>query len=131
MRLIIRLLLSAIAFTSILPMIHGIDFHGNFLVALSLSLIFAVVLWAVENIVLAIAALWTIGSFGIALLWLIPMWIVGFWLLPTFALIITADVMPQNLSIEGFFPAAAAGLVMLFIALVTSKIFWPDKKRAH
>lgn len=130
MRTMIRLLLSAIAFVSILPMIHGIDFHGNFWIALLISVVFGVMLWAVEAITVAIAAVWTISSFGLALLWLIPIWIIGFWLLPVFAFILTADVMPQYLSVSGFIPAAEAGLIMLFIALLTSKTFWPDKKRS-
>jgi uncharacterized membrane protein YvlD (DUF360 family) len=132
MRLIIRVLLSALAFTTVLPMIHGFSFHGSFLIALAISVMFGIMLWAVETLTIAIAALWTIGSLGIALLWLIPMWILGFWLLPVLALILTADVVPQNLAISGFQPAALAGVVLLFICLLTSKFFWPDRQgRAH
>lgn len=129
MRLITRLLLSALAFTTIIPMIHGISFHGSFFIAFAISLIFGIVLWAVESITVGLAALFTIGSFGIALLWIIPLWILGFWLLPVLALILTADVMPQNLAISGFQPAAIAGLVLLLISLITSKIFWGGKTR--
>jgi len=38
MRLIIRILLSALAFTTVLPMIHGFSFHGSFLNALGISI---------------------------------------------------------------------------------------------
>lgn len=132
MRLLLRLLLSAIAFTSVLPMIRGISFHGNFATALMISFVFALMLWAVETLTMGIAAVWTLGTLGLALLWLIPAWILGFWLLPAIALILTADVMPQSLSVDGFCSAALAGVVMLFIALITSKFFWKaGGKTAH
>lgn len=128
MRLIIRLLLSAFAFTTILPMIHGISFHGGFWTASLLALVFFVLLWAVETICIALAAIWTIGSLGLALLWIVPLWIVGFWLLPAFALMLTSNLLPQYFTVGGFFPAAVAGLVMLFVALLTSKMFWPEDR---
>lgn len=131
MRLIIRLMLSAFAFTTVFPLIHGIDFHGNFVIAILISLVFGLMLWAVENLVTAISAIWTVTTFGLALLWLIPLWIVGFWVLPAFALILTADVMPQYLSISGFLPAAFAGFVLLLIGLATSKSFWRENRKAH
>jgi uncharacterized membrane protein YvlD (DUF360 family) len=86
-------------------------------------------LWAVETLTMGLAAIWTLGTLGLALLWLIPLWILGFWLLPAIALILTADVMPQSLSVDGFYPAALAGLVMLVIALATSKFFWKDGRK--
>ncbi len=132
MRLLFRLLLSAIAFTSVLPMIHGISFHGSFATALLISFVFGLMLWAVETLTMGIAAVWTLGTLGLALLWLIPAWILGFWLLPAIAIILTADVMPQSLSVDGFFPAAIAGVVMLCIALATSKLLWQNgRKPAH
>jgi len=129
MRLIFRLFLAALAFRTIFPMIHGISFHGSFLIALSISLIFVVMLWAVETFILGLAALPTDFGCGVALVWLIPLWILGFWLLPVLALILTADVMPQNLAVSDFQTAARAGLVLLFVGLVTSKFFWNDRRR--
>lgn len=129
MRLLLRLVLTALAFTTVLPMIGGIDFHGNFVAALIMSVLFAVLLWAVELIAVALAAVWTIGSFGIALLWIIPMWIVGFWMFPAIALMLTADIMPQYLSVSGWMPAAIAGFVMLAIGLITSDFFWGGDRR--
>ncbi|MBX9571600.1 MAG: phage holin family protein [Candidatus Obscuribacterales bacterium] len=131
MRFISRLLLTAFAFTTILPMIHGINFHGNFGVALVLSLVFGVLLWAVEAVAKALAAIFTITSFGLALLWIIPVWILGFWILPATALIITADLLPHFLSIQGVFPAVLAGLVMLGIGLLTSEVQGQNRRTAH
>lgn len=128
MRIVVRLILSAIAFTAILPMINGIDFHGNFLAALLLSIIFGIMLWAVEAIAVALAAVWTVGTFGIALLWIIPFWVLGFWVFPAFALKLTADIMPQYLTVSGFFPAVIAGLVMLGVGVLTSNIIWTKKQ---
>lgn len=123
MRGILRLVLTALAFVAVLPMIPGIDFHGNFLSALLISILFGLMLWLIELGVGLIAALWTVASLGLALLWLIPLWVIGFWVLPALALLLTAHFVPQHLTITGFWPAALAGLVMMLIGLVTSKTF--------
>lgn len=129
MRLIIRLVLTALAFTTVLPIIPGISFHGNFLAALGISIVFGLMLWAVELVISGIAAVWTIGSLGLALLWLIPAWLFGFWLLPAVALMLTASMFPDHLVINGFLPAALAGIALLLVGLLTSKIFWREKSK--
>lgn len=121
MRLILRLLLSAIAFTAILPLINGIDFHGNFVSALLLAVVFGLMLWVVDLIAVAISAMATISSFGMALLFLIPMWVFGFWLLPAVALKLASDIMPNTFTVNGWMPAILGGLVMLGISMLTSK----------
>jgi uncharacterized membrane protein YvlD (DUF360 family) len=128
MRLIIRLVLSAAAFVFILPLIHGIDFHGNFGQALLLSIVFGIMLWLVDLIAVAFSAVATISSLGLALLWLIPLWLLGFWVLPAVALKVVSDLMPGSLTITGWWPAVFGGLVMLFIGMVTSGSAW---KKAH
>jgi hypothetical protein len=120
MRLIARLLLSAIAFTSILPLIHGIDFHGNFWAALGLAIVFGLMLWVVDIIAVAISTVAAVTTLGVALLWLIPLWIFGFWLLPAVALKMVSDVMPNFLHVQGWIPAILGGLVMLGISMLTS-----------
>jgi uncharacterized membrane protein YvlD (DUF360 family) len=117
---IIKIALSVLAFTTILPMIPGIDFHGNVASAVVLSLVFGIMLWGIELIVGAVATIWTVTTLGLALLWLIPLWITGFWVMPALALMLTADLMPTCLSINGFLPAAEAGFVMLLIGLLTN-----------
>lgn len=129
MRGILRLVLTALAFVAVLPMIPGIDFRGGFLSALLISLLFGLMLWLVELGVGLIAALWTVASLGLALLWLIPLWVIGFWVLPAWALMLTAQFVPQHLTIAGFWPAALAGLVMMLIGLVTSNTF--KRKKAN
>ena len=120
MRLIARLMLSAIAFTSILPLIHGIDFHGNFWQALFLSVIFGLMLWIVDIIAVALSAAVAVGTWGMALLWLIPLWVLGFWLLPAVALKVVSDIAPNYLTVRGWIPAILGGLIMLFISLITA-----------
>lgn len=118
--LLLRVLLSIVAFSLVLPVIPGIDFHGNFFAAFALSIVFGLMLWLVEALAVALAALWTLSTFGLALLWIIPLWVIGFWFLPTAALLITAQILPQYLTVDGFLPAALAGLVMLLIGIVSS-----------
>lgn len=120
--LLFKLLLSALAFAYLLPMIPGINFHGGFFMAILISIVFGIMLWAVDLAAIALSAILTVTSLGLALLWLIPLWIFGFWLLPAVALKLVSDFMPTTLSISGWLPAIFGGLVMMFIGMVTSHI---------
>lgn len=121
-RLIIRVILKALAFIYLLPMIHGIQFHGTFLHAIGLAIFFSMMLWAVEALAVGIAAIMTVSTFGLALLMLIPLWIFGFWIMPAIALKLVADLMPAYLSISGWLQAVVGGLVLLFIGMITGTL---------
>lgn len=118
--LLLKIGLTAAAFAFILPLIPGISFHGGFLTAILISLLFGVMLWITDVVAVALSAVITIGSLGMALIWLIPLWILGFWLLPAVALKLVADFMPGNLTVAGWIPAILGGLIMMFIGLVTA-----------
>jgi uncharacterized membrane protein YvlD (DUF360 family) len=118
-RQIIRLVLIALAFYFVFPMIDGIQIHGNFGHIFIAAIAFAFLGWLVETIALAISAVLTIGTLGLALLILVPLWLLGFWLLPAFVLKLLADFMPTYLTISGWVPAILGGLVMLVIGVIT------------
>jgi uncharacterized membrane protein YvlD (DUF360 family) len=128
-RYLIRLALIASAFYFIFPLIPGIQFHGNFGYALGAGVLFAFLGWIVESIAIAISAILTIGTFGMALFVLLPAWILGFWLLPALVLTYVADIMPATLSFTGWWPAIWGGLVMLCIGIVTSGHFEERAKK--
>lgn len=130
LRYLIRLVLIAGTFYFIFPMIPGVQFHGNFVHALGAGILFAVLGWVVEAVAIAISAILTIGTLGMALLILIPLWVLGFWLLPALVLRYVADFMPATLSFTGWEPAILGGLVMLFVGIITSGKIYDRVKRA-
>jgi hypothetical protein len=119
-RYLIRLVLIACAFDFIFPMIPGIQFHGSFMHALFVGVFFAFLGWVVESLAIALSALLAIGTLGMALIVLIPAWLLGFWLLPAVTLKYVADIMPATLSFAGWEPAIWGGLLMLAIGIATS-----------
>jgi hypothetical protein len=119
-RYLIRLLLIAATFDFIFPLIPGTEFHGSFLHALGVGVLFAFLGWVVESLAVALSAVLTIGTLGAALLILIPAWLLGFWLLPAVVLRWVADIMPATLSFAGWLPAIEGGLLMLLIGVATS-----------
>jgi len=127
MRFLLQLFFTAIAFTTVLPLIHGISFHGGFASALLLAVFFGIVLWVIDFSALAISAVLTISSLGLALLWLIPLWIFGFWLLPAVALKVVADLVPNYLTVAGWTPAVLGGLVMMVVGILTSGSTWKER----
>ena len=119
-RYFIRLVLCACAFYFLFPMIHGVHYHGNFLHALFAGAVFALIGWLVEVCAIAISTIFAVGTLGLGLLILIPLWLFGFWLLPAIALKVVADFMPDTLAFSGWTPAIWGGLIMLCIGVVTS-----------
>ncbi|MDZ4837216.1 MAG: phage holin family protein [Candidatus Melainabacteria bacterium] len=119
MSFLIRLVLLALAFQFLLPMIPGIQVHGGFVTSLGLALMFSVLGWIVSWVAALITAFLAVGTLGLALLVLIPLWLVGFWLLPAYTLMLTSDVMPTYLQVAGWTPAIMGGLLTLVIGIVT------------
>jgi len=103
----------------VLPMINGIQFHGNFIQAIGIGAFFAIMLWLVGGAAELLTGVFAIGTLGLALLILVPMWVFGFWLLPAVALKLVADFMPAYLAVSGWGPAILGGLVMLFVNLLS------------
>lgn len=122
--LIFRILLSALAFMYILPLISGIQFHGGLVTAIGMSILFGVMFWLIDLLAVAISAVLAIGTLGTALLWLIPFWLLFFWLVPAAALIAVSSIAPSSLFIANGTAAAIGGLVLLAISLTTSDMVW-------
>lgn len=116
---LVRLVLMGCAFYFVLPMIHGIEFHGNFFHAVMVGIFFAFMGWVIELIAIALSTMLTIGTLGLALIILIPAWLLGFWLLPAIVLKVVSDIMPSTLTINGWGPALWGGLVMFVIGIIT------------
>jgi hypothetical protein len=115
----IRLVLIAGAMYFLFPHISGVEFHGSFVHALLAGALFAFLGWLVEFAAIALSAVLTIGTLGMALIVLLPAWLFGFWLLPAAVLRLVANFMPQTLSFEGWIPAIWGGLIMLVIGILT------------
>ena len=128
--LIFRIVLSALAFMYILPLIAGIQFHGGFMTAIGMAILFAVMFWLVDLLALALSAVIALSTFGLALFWLIPFWIVFFWFVPAVALVAVSQAAPSFLYVGNWIAAALGGLVLLFISLTTSDMVWTQSKPA-
>ncbi|MBS2002847.1 MAG: phage holin family protein [Candidatus Obscuribacterales bacterium] len=116
---LIRITLIALAFYFIFPLIPGIDVHGGFVHVFLAAILFGIFGWLVEVCAVALTAVLTVTTLGMALLVLIPLWLLGFWLLPAVTLKVMADFMPHTLTIQGWVPAIEGGLLMLLIGIVT------------
>lgn len=117
---VLRLLLMACAFNFILPMLPGVEWHGNFLHAVGAGCFFSILLWLVELLAISLSVFLTITSLGMALIFLIPTWLIGFFIVPAIVLKLTASLVPEYLVITGWTPAIFGGFVMLLIGAVTS-----------
>lgn len=119
MSFVIRLVLLALAFQFVLPMIGGIEVHGGFVTSIGLALLFSILGVVVSWAAALLTAVLAIGTLGLALIVLIPLWILGFWLLPAYVLLLTSSIMPAYLTVSGWTPAIMGGLITLVIGMVT------------
>ena len=118
----LRLLILSLVFRCALPAIPGIVFHGHLSNAMVMALAFSVLFWLIDRLALLLSTIFTVATFGLALLWLVPFWIFGFWIVPTMALKLVAVVMPLNLSISGWWPAIFGGLMLFAINLLVGRL---------
>lgn len=118
-RQLFRVLLIALAFYFVFPKIPGMHVHGGFVHLLVAAFVFALLGWLVETIAIACSTIVTIGTLGLALVIVIPLWMFGFWLIPAIVLKLLATLMPSYLTMSGWNPAILGGLVMLLIGIVT------------
>ncbi|HMO23123.1 MAG TPA: hypothetical protein PKC98_19345, partial [Candidatus Melainabacteria bacterium] len=93
----------------------------NFIQAIGAGLFFTLLVWLVEWLAITLSALLAISTFGLAILFLIPVWLLGFWLLPAVCLKLLAGLIPHFLTINGWLPAIWGGLVMLVIGIITGE----------
>jgi hypothetical protein len=128
---LIRLVLLALAFQFILPMIPGIQVHGGFLTSLLLALMFSVLGVVVSWVAALVTAFLTVSTLGLALIILIPLWVLGFWLLPAYTLMLTSDMMPTYLTVGGWTPAILGGLLTLVIGIATDSDNFRSRKREN
>jgi len=121
-KFLLKVLLSGLAFCFIFPHINGIEFRGGFGTACFLAICFSLLLKIIELAVTLVGTIMTVASLGLALLVIIPLWICCFWLLPAAALWAVAGIFPDSLVIDGWWPAAQAGLVLLVVSLITGPV---------
>ena len=119
LRLIVRIFLKSLAIMYVFPLLKGLAFHGNFYWASALAVFFSLLLSFMELLAAFFAAGLTVSTFGIALLLIIPIRILFFWVLPTVSLLLIAHCFPDVLTVTNWFSAALGALILLVIGLIT------------
>ncbi|GEM_PF-258678 len=120
-RLAIRVLITAFVFTYVVPMIGGAHFSGSFWPeGVIYGLLFAATAFVVGRALGYVTAALAIGTLGFGCLFVIPLYLFCFWLLPAAELMVLAHFFPQHLAFNGWGSAILAGLVLLFVNVVTT-----------
>src|ERR1051326_1135653 len=114
------MVLIALALFFVFPQIPGIQIHGSSLHVFLTAISFALLGWLVESSAMAAGTLVSIGTLGLAVLVLAPLWLLGFWVIPTFALKLIAELMPSYLTISSWLAAILGGLVVFMTGIVTA-----------
>ncbi len=119
MSFIIRLVLTALLFAFVLPMIPGVTVTSGLLAIVLLAFVYRIASIFMTLVCFFISAFATALTGGLALLILIPASMLAFWILPTLTLSALSHLMPQSLSFTGWVATGLSGLAMFFLHLLT------------
>ena len=126
MRFLLRVTLVALAMSLALPYVSGIKFHGDWLGALSTSLVFNIAFIGLEWLLGIIIFGVNVGTLGLGLILTSGFKFIATLLSPSVALMGTAKLMPHFLTITDYYPAAfIAGLTLGGLLWATAQ----DKKK--
>jgi hypothetical protein len=118
-RVIIRILLTALAIIYLFPLLPGTEFNGNLFSAFIIAAFFCLLLAFLEVLSTLFAGSLTLSSLGNAILVIIPVRILFFWVLPTLSLLLIVHSFPGLITMHNPIYAAVASLTLLAIALLT------------
>ena len=108
----------------VMPALNGVRYHGDFFIACAIGIFFAIVLALLEVMAVFFSTIWTLSTFGLVLVILIPMRVLCFWVLPTFSLLLIAYLFPHVLTIQSWISAAIGAIVLLIVS-------WTTRDRRH
>ena len=112
-RFLLRVVLIALALAFLIPTIGGISFKGDWLAALSSSLVFTTVFTAIEWLLGVVVFGINVGTLGIGVIITSGLKFLVNLLAPTAALYGTAKLMPQFIGLKELTPSLLAGGLLL------------------
>lgn len=130
MSFIIRLVLTALFFAFLLPLIPGVNVTNGFWAIVGLAFAYRIATFVMQIVCFAISALATLFTAGLALILVIPAYVISFWLLPTLTLSALAHFMPGHLHFHDWIATSLAGLVMFALHFVIDRSKKSDKNKS-
>lgn len=120
-RILIRILLTALLFSTVFPALDiGVHFNGPFWpTAVGYAFIFGIVAWFVDVLIGLAALAFSIVTLGLGLILVWLAQIFAFWLIPAIELQVFADFFPQHFTTSGWGSAIIAGLLLLVVNWLT------------
>lgn len=118
-RFILNVLLTALAFSFLMPLLGGIHFSGSFGNAIVYSLLLGLVSIVVNIALLAATAAFGIATAGAGAVLMFFLYLLGFWLIPAIQLEVLAWWFPKHLQIDSFGYAILGSLILMVINFLT------------
>lgn len=123
-RFIVRIFLTAILFCFICPKIaSGVQFHGQFWPdGVLYAAVFAVVAYLVTLGIKLAETVFSLATLGLGLLIVIPLNLLGWWLVPAIQLQVFSSYYPEQFSVAGWGSAIWVGLLLMVVNGMTAAI---------
>jgi uncharacterized membrane protein YvlD (DUF360 family) len=108
---VLTILVNALLFRFLFPSLKGFTFTGSF----GRAILYAIGLEFVGILLGLALVFFSLATLGLGLLVLVPCIFFGFWLVNAILLKILASWFPTYLSIQGWWPAILAGLILFVV----------------
>jgi len=118
----LRVLLTAVAFSFIFPKLTpGVAIAGQFWPeGIIAALVFAVTAYIIGVVINLAATAFAIGTLGFGLLLIVPLYLLGFWLIPAIQLQVAASWFSEIFTVSSWWSAIGAGLILMIINAMTA-----------
>ncbi|MBX9686680.1 MAG: hypothetical protein K2X27_08260 [Candidatus Obscuribacterales bacterium] len=120
MRFILTTVLSALALSLASPLLPGYSFGGGLLAALCLAFMSSSTAIVMKGVGRACTLTWRVRTIGRATAILLPIWLLGIWLIPAAELMLVSRFFPATLSFTGWGSALSLAAVLLGINALTN-----------
>lgn len=123
MKFFANLIITALLLCFVFPAVTdgGVQFHGSFWpTGVLYAFIFGIVSTLTTLGIFLATGVITIATRGLALLAIVPAFILGFWLLPAVQLQVFAHYFPAHFTVSSWGAAIVAGFVMMVVNMVLS-----------
>lgn len=117
----IRLGITALFFAFLLPLIPGVTVTSGIIALLGLAFVYRLASILMKLAMAGLSILATMITAGLALLIVVPAYLISFWLFPSLTLYALSTIMPSYLHFDSGVALALAGLVMFVLHLFTDR----------
>lgn len=118
-RLVVRIILTAVAVGLVLPLVPGFEFHGDLTTTIGFAVLISVTTWAISSLAGLLYMVVGTMTLGCGCLILFPIMLFQGFLVPLGGFLVMARIFPEQLTLTGAAALIFPSLVVWMINMLT------------